>query len=222
MLRYNAGKKLTVKMEEFISKDQNRLRLLAEPMSQAELVDTIRVQLSMYSAGGQKDLIIMPGNYGESFLSDKLNLDLSHTVKCSDFIGETIDMACGFKMTSLLLAGHLSKLVKLGSGIMNMHSRQTDDGMETLAECIRLAGGDADLARRILYCNTMDDVLEVLWVTAFLQPTMQQLMHKIDGVLKTRAGAEMEIEAVMFSNRYGVLGKTPGAEELIMLHRKLL
>ena len=193
---------------------------IVEPMSETALVDTIRAQLSMYSAQGQKDLIITPGNYGESFLSDKLELDLEHTVKCSNFIGETIDIACEFRMKSLLLIGHLGKLVKLGSGIMNTHSRQADGRMETLASCVLMAGGDADLSRRILNCNTTDDAVEVLWVTAFLHPTMEQLMRKIDSALKSRAGAGMEIAAVVFSNRYGVLGRTSGAEELIMLHRK--
>ena len=47
-------------------------------------------------------------------------------------------------------------------------------------------------------------------------------MRRIDSALKSRAGEDMDIEAVVFSNRYGVLGKTPGAEELIMLHRKWL
>ncbi len=193
---------------------------IVEPMSETALVDTIRAQLSMYSAQGQKNLIITPGNYGESFLSDKLELDLEHTVKCSNFIGETIDIACEFRMKSLLLIGHLGKLVKLGSGIMNTHSRQADGRMETLASCVLMAGGDADLSRRILNCNTTDDAVEVLWVTAFLHPTMEQLMRKIDSALKSRAGAGMEIAAVVFSNRYGVLGRTSGAEELIMLHRK--
>lgn len=195
---------------------------IVEPMSETALTDTIRAELSMYSAQGLKDLIITPGNYGETFLADKLGLDLEHTVKCSNFIGETIDMAHEFGLSSLLLVGHLGKLVKLGSGIMNTHSRYADGRMETLASCVLLAGGDADLSRRILQCNTTDEAVEILWVTAFLQPAMKLLMQKIDEVLKSRAGADMEMAAVVFSNRYGVLGKTPGAEELIMLHRKLL
>lgn len=189
-------------------------------ISETAFTDTIRAELSMYSAQGVKDLIVTPGNYGESFLADKLELNLEHVVKCSDFIEETIDIACECKITSLLLAGHLSELVTLGSGFMNIHSRQVDRGMETLADCVLRAGGDQDLSRVILQCNTIDDAVEVLWVTAFLQPVMKQLMQKIDSVLKSRAAAGLEIEALVFSNRYGVLGKTPGAEKLIMLHRQ--
>lgn len=36
---------------------------------------------------------------------------------------------------SYLLAGHLGKLVKLGCGIMNTHSKEGDGRMETLVAC---------------------------------------------------------------------------------------
>ena len=193
---------------------------IVEPMSEAALTDTIRAELSMYCAQGQKDIIITPGNYGETFLTDQLGLDLDHTVKCSNFIGETIDMAYEFKLSSLLLIGHLGKLVKLGSGIMNTHSKYADGRMETLSSCVLLAGGSGELARRILDCNTTDEAVEVLWMAAFLQPVMEQLMKKIESALRQRAYEGLEIEAVVFSNRFGVLGKTKGADQLMMLHRK--
>lgn len=193
---------------------------IVEPMSETALIDTIRTELSMYCAQGQRDIIITPGNYGESFLTDQLGLDLSHTVKCSNFIGETIDMAYEFQLSSLLLIGHLGKLVKLGSGIMNTHSKYADGRMETLSSCVLLAGGTGELARRILDCNTTDEAVEVLWMAAFLPPVMEQLMKKIDSALKQRAFEGLRIEAVVFSNRFGVLGKTKGAEQLMMLHRE--
>ncbi|MGN1151368.1 MAG: cobalt-precorrin-5B (C(1))-methyltransferase CbiD [Lachnospiraceae bacterium] len=193
---------------------------IVEPMSETALIDTIRTELSMYCAQGQRDIIITPGNYGESFLTDQLGLDLSHTVKCSNFIGETIDMAYEFQLSSLLLIGHLGKLVKLGSGIMNTHSKYADGRMETLSSCVLLAGGTGELARRILDCNTTDEAVEVLWMAAFLPPVMEQLMKKIDSALKQRAFEGLRIEAVVFSNRFGVLGKTKGADQLMMLHRE--
>lgn len=192
---------------------------IVEPMSEAALTDTIRAELSMYCAQGQKDIIITPGNYGETFLAEKLGLDLEHTVKCSNFIGETIDMAYEFKLSSLLLIGHLGKLVKLGSGIMNTHSKYADGRMETLSSCVLLAGGSGELARRMLECNTTDEAVEVLWMAAYLKPAMEQLMKKIENVLQQRAYEGLAIEAVVFSNRFGVLGKTKGAEQLMMLHR---
>ncbi len=194
--------------------------VVMEKSVQEEELDRIRTKLSGYSAQGQRDLMITPGSYGEGFLADKLNLNLEDLIRCGDYIGETIDMARECGITSLLLTGALGTIAMLGDGILNTHLRQEADGMETLADCVLLAGGDADLSRGILHCNTADDVVEILWVTAFLHPAVEQLMRRVDRVLKSRAGAQMKIEALAFSNRYGVLGKTPGAEMLLMLHRK--
>ncbi len=184
--------------------------------------DMIRVQLSRQGADGQKDLIIVPGGYGEGFLSDKMNLDLSHLVKCGGLFGEAIDLACEFKMSSLLLAGQLGKMIQLANGIMDDDSYEEVYDMEVLADCILLAGGDAELSQRIMYCDSLDEVVDVLWVTAFLQPVMAQMMRRAGRVLTDYAGSRIQIGALVFSNLYGLMGKTPGAEELIMRHRRLL
>ncbi len=192
---------------------------IVEPMSEQALLDTIRAEISMHSAEGERDLVVTPGNYGETFVEQHLGLDLAHTVKCGNFIGSTIDMACEFRLRSLLFVGHLGKLVKLGSGIMNTHSSYADGRMETLAACVLLAGGDAKLARSILFCNTTDEAAACLREASFLEAAMAQLMTRIHAALRQRADAGLSVEAVVFSNRYGILGMTEGAEALIGIHR---
>lgn len=187
-----------------------------------EKLAAIQAQLSRYSKRGKKDLLITPGNYGEGVLADKLNLNLENMVKCGGFIGKTIDMAAELGINSLLLAGHLGRMIQIVNGIQDADERQSDDNMEVLADCVLLAGGDVGVSQRLLYCNTMDEAVEALWMTAFLQPAVAQLMRRAGRVLADHAGARIQVEALVFSNRYGMLGKTPGAEELIMLHRKLL
>lgn len=193
---------------------------IVEPMSEAALVDTIRAQISQHSAQGEKDLIITPGNYGQTFAAEELGLDLEHTVKCSNFIGDTIDMAYEFGLDSLLLIGHLGKLVKLGSGIMNTHSRYADGRMETLAACVLLAGGNAALAGRMLRCNTTDEAVDVLKEEDCLEAVMAQLMGRIRDVLRRRACEGLYIEALVFSNKHGILGMTDGAKRLMEIHKR--
>ena len=52
-------------------------------------------------------------------------------------------------------------------------------------------------------------------VFAELEKTMASLMDKIDFHLKRRAGKGIWIEAMVFSNQYGLLGKTTAADRLI-------
>lgn len=193
---------------------------IVEPMSEEALKGTIRAELSIRSAEGKKDVIITPGNYGATFLEETLKADMEHTVKCSNFIGDTIDMACEFGLDSLLLVGHLGKLVKLGSGIMNTHSAYADGRMETMASCVLLADGDLELARRMLFCNTTDEAVGLLMQADMLTAVMERLMARIDAALKRRAGEGLRIEAIVFSNQYGLLGETKGAGELLLRHRR--
>ena len=104
---------------------------IVEPMSEAALVETIRLELQVKAAAGVRELLAAPGNYGRDFASEQLGIDLDTCVKCSNFIGDTLDMACQMDFRSLLLIGHIGKLVKLGAGVMNTHSRSADRREET-------------------------------------------------------------------------------------------
>ena len=188
---------------------------IVEPMSEIALVDTIRAEMSMLVAGGSEYLIATPGNYGETFISGSLTLALNKTVKCSNFIGDTIDIAFEYKLKGLLFIGHIGKLVKIGAGIMNTHSKWADGRMEIICSCALIAGADTILLKKILECVTTDEALELLSQAGIMEDTMKILMKRIDSHLQHRAWEELTIGAVIFSNKYGLLGKTEKVDSLI-------
>ena len=53
-------------------------------------------------------------------IRDSLGLDLDRAVKCSNYIGASIDMAVEEGIREVLLVGHAGKLVKVAAGIMNL------------------------------------------------------------------------------------------------------
>ena len=179
---------------------------IVEPMSEQALIDTIRTEMKMHLADGEQTLLITPGNYGQDFLHETLKIELKRSIKCSNFIGDTIDMGCELG----------AKLVKLGAGIMNTHSKMADGRMEILAACAVRAGAGIETVRNILDCVTTDAVLELLKNEKILGKTMEQLMLRIDACLQKRGGDNMQIGAVVFSNEYGLLGKTEQADELLL------
>ena len=96
---------------------------IVEPMSEQALVDTIAVELRQAAALGAKRLILTPGNYGEDFLREnQIAGDAIPVVKCSNFIGDALDIASTHPFEEILLVGHIGKLVKLAGGVMNTHS----------------------------------------------------------------------------------------------------
>lgn len=187
---------------------------IVEPMSNKAVIETIRTEESMLKAQGRKNLLITIGNYSGTFLKDYLP-ELDKTVKCSNFIGEAIDFAVEFGFKRILIAGHAGKLVKLGAGIMNTHSSNADGRMEVLITCGLLAGADTETLKKIYECITVDDALGILQSAGLLEKTMEILMGKIQFYLDAKVKNTLEIGALMFSNKYGVLGKTSSADSII-------
>lgn len=130
---------------------------IVEPMSSQALKDTILVELRQQKALGQKAAVVAPGNYGLDFMKNTFGFDLDKAVKCSNFIGDTVDMAAETGFKKMLLIGHIGKLVKLSGGIMNTHSREGDCRMELLAAAAIKSGCTIETARAILDCVSTEE-----------------------------------------------------------------
>ena len=63
------------------------------PMSEEALIASIRMEMKMLLADGHEYLLVTPGNYGETFTRENMTVDLSASLKCSNYVGETLDMA---------------------------------------------------------------------------------------------------------------------------------
>lgn len=196
---------------------------IVEPMSEKALIDTIEVEIKVKLAEGRRCLIAAPGNYGLDFLRDRWGILARDTVKCSNYIGETIDLAAEHGAEGLLFVGHIGKLVKIAGGIMNTHSRWGDCRMELLASSALRAGLSGERAAALLGCNTTEDALQIL-TEKERRKVMDCLLEKIHTYLNIRAQSsaqrDMKTGAVLFSNVYGVLGMTRYGEELLARGRE--
>lgn len=192
---------------------------IVRPMSEAALLDSLYLEMDQQRAAGARDIVVTPGNYGEAFAREKLGLSLTRWCTCSNYIGAAIDHAAGAGFRSVLLVGHLGKLIKVSAGCMNTHSKVADARRETLAAHAALAGGDRALVKALFDSPTTDAGVELLRGAGLLEPVMDSIAGELDTQLKRRAGPELAIEGIFFSNQYGILGKTPGAEGLLALHR---
>lgn len=192
---------------------------ILEPMSERAIVDTIETQIRQLSALGEKNLCVTPGNYGQGYASSYLKLDLSHSVKCSNYIGETIDLAVSYGMENFLLVGNVGKLVKLAAGIMNTHSRVADGRCEIFAVHTVLCGGDAGMAEKIMGCINTEEMLGFLEQWGLKDAVMESICKKIGENLRRRGGRTLRCGAVLFSEKYGYLGQTPGTAETLSAFR---
>ena len=63
-------------------------------------------------------MAVSPGNYGLDYMKRTYGYDLDKSVKCSNFIGDTIDMAVENGFEAMLLTGHIGKMCIRDSGGM--------------------------------------------------------------------------------------------------------
>lgn len=187
---------------------------IVEPMSEQAVVDTIRVEIRVKLAQGRRCLVITPGNYGLDFLKNTYKIEETDIIKCSNYIGQAIDMAAEEGCKELVLAGHIGKLIKVSGGIMNTHSKWADCRMELFAAAALRAGMSGKRAGEFLECVTTDEALEKCSQEE-RQRIMEQIMKSLEKHLKYRAGGELLIGAVVYSNVYGILGRTENVERLI-------
>lgn len=160
---------------------------IVEPMSEKALLESIRVEMKQHYAQGEEYLLVTPGNYGQEYLKEHMELPFKRNIKCSNFVGDTIDMAVDMGVKGILFVAHIGKFVKVAAGIMNTHSHNADGRMEVLAASAIRAGADMDCAKEILDCNTTDEALDVLDKHQILPETMAVIMEKIQFYLNHRS-----------------------------------
>lgn len=188
---------------------------IVEPMSEAALISSIQVEMKMKHQSGEEYLLVTPGNYGADYLQGHMDLPLEKNMKCSNYVGETIDMAVSLGVKGILFVAHIGKFVKVAAGIMNTHSHSADGRMEVLAASAVRAGAGLELVREILDCGTTDETLALLEQGGYLRQTMAVVLEKIQFYLDHRSYEQITLGAVIFSNVQGYLGQTRDAGYLI-------
>lgn len=194
---------------------------IVEPMSEAAIIKSIEVEMKQKTANGYSHLLITPGNYGLAYLRDNMKeLPLEDAVKCSNYVGETIDMAVDMGAEGILFISHIGKFVKVAGGIMNTHSRCADSRAEIIASNAIRAGISNEGAVKILNTLTTDEALKVVDEEGLLKETIKEITDRISFYLQHRSYGRLKTGAVIYSNVFGYLGETEEAKELAELIKK--
>ena len=198
---------------------------IVEPMSEQALLDTIQLEMNQARLcphpGTPQRLILAPGNYGLDYLHSTLpQLETIPVVKCSNFIGDTLDMAAAAGFEEVLLIGHVGKLCKLAGGIMNTHSHTADCRTELFCTYAALSGAGQEVCAALLHAATTDACIEILDKANLRAPVLAGLVGAVQTHLDRRAAGAFRVGAILFSNQHGPLGQTKTAKELMQAWTK--
>lgn len=194
---------------------------ILEPMSEQAIVATIETEIRQLHAVGEEKVLVTPGNYGQAYASEYLGLDLAKSVKSSNYIGDTIDLAISYCMKDFLLVGNIGKLVKLAAGIFNTHSKVADGRGEIFAVHAAMAGAGADVVQEIYNCINTDRMLDVVEREGLREAVMQSILAAIEKHVAGRIGDAMRFGVIVFSEKYGYLGQTADTAVLDVFRGKL-
>ena len=196
---------------------------IVEPMSQQAILDTVQLEIHQAALREQspKRLILAPGNYGLDYLAQNLpEYSSIPVVKCSNFMGDALDMAAAEQFAEVLLVGHIGKLVKLAGGIMNTHSRMADCRTELFCTHAALCGASQATCRALMDAATTDACLDILDAENLREPVLESLLQAIQLHLDRRVAGAFRVGAVLFSNQAGPLGQTETAAQLLQSWQK--
>ena len=235
------------------------------PMSEEALIDSIRLEMQILRSEGVRTLILTPGNTGEQFVRDTLQVKpgaekpgaeapgsetpgpetpeseepgaktpgtekpVAETpesetpgteksgavVKCSNFVGRSLDLAVELGFSGVLYAAHIGKGIKTAGGIMNTHSSEADCRMELMAAFALRAGASAACARGILESVTTEAALDLMAEEHVLEEGMRLAAAAAAEAMKRRTRGKILTGVILFGETYGELGRSEEADRLL-------
>ncbi len=191
---------------------------IVEPMSDEALLQTIRTEISVRKAEGKKVLMVAPGNYGITFLSQVYGIDENNVVMSSNFVYDTLQIAAEKGFERLLFAGHIGKLVKVADGIKNTHSRYGDHRMEILTrlskECMSEKAFEL-IKDKVPECVMTDEAVRLINETGEGDKVFRKMAKDIKANLESFSDGKIEAEVIVFSNENNELVSTDEAHNWI-------
>lgn len=187
---------------------------IVEPMSDQAILDTVRTEIRVKKAEGKEILLVAPGNYGLTFLKQEYGIDENDAVLCSNFVNDTVKIACEEGFSRILFVGHIGKLVKVAGGIGNTHSMYGDHRMEILSGIVDEFTQDLNsnnLRSKLMECVMTDEAVRIINEADLGEKVFTRMATKIKEVMETFSEGKIITEIIVFSNEYTELVSTPDA-----------
>lgn len=132
------------------------------PMSNEAFKDSLLPQLEVAKAAGFKSVCLVPGGSGERVMREQYGVPEDAVCQMSNWVGFMLEQSVILGFESVILAGHLGKLVKVAGGIFDTHSKVADARLEIMAAYAGSVGAPPKIIREILKQVTTEAVLEIL------------------------------------------------------------
>ena len=190
---------------------------IVTPMSEESWKRSLALELEMKRAQGMTSVILVPGNHGERFVQEQMQLNGDRVVTMSNFVGYMLQEAQRLGFNRVVLVGHLGKLIKVAAGIFHTHSHIADGRMETLVTRLALMGAPHELLQAVFECSTTEAAMELIeqhGLQAVYNDIAQAICARINQMLRF-AVQPLQCDAVLFSFDNIVLGSNRPVNDIV-------
>lgn len=188
---------------------------IVEPMSDEGWKKSLSIELEMKRAQGLDKIIMVPGNHGEQFIRENLNLDMKYVIRTSNFVGYMLKEAQRMGYKKILMAGHIGKFIKLSAGIFNTHSKVADARSEILVSNLAMMKAPYEFLEKISRCLTAEEAIEIINESEYTE-FYDLISNKCRFKVKEYLGDEdIDVEVMIFSMDKTLLGKSDNTDRLV-------
>lgn len=132
------------------------------PFSTASFAASIRQNLDVALAMGDRSVVLTTGGRSEDFAKSMIDLSDHCFVQMGDFAGYAISQCAKKGITNVTIIGFIGKLAKMAKGVKQTHVKGSKVDMRFLAGVAEEAGASEDITHQIRVANTARHVLEIV------------------------------------------------------------
>jgi len=167
------------------------------PFSTASYAASIRQNLDVAIAMGNKKVVLTTGGRSEDYAKKIVELPDHCFVQMGDFSGYTIQQCAKKGIEKAFVVGFIGKLAKMATGIKQTHVKGSKVNMNFLAELAKKANASNDVIQKIQHANTARHVLEIIKENKNEEFFDQVCIH-VYSQMRNHSEHKVPIEVILF------------------------
>lgn len=177
---------------------------IVEPKSLSSWLASIELYIRIALAESPNEIVFAPGNLGQRFAMNALELPVKQIVQMANFVGfslEALERTLGeydFILPKLWLAGHPGKLAKLLNGNWDTHSKNSPMATDCVCQAATDFGFPSHLIEQCRQSQTVERIIQILESDAKATSFWRSIESHIEGLLQKRVSAVQQIEVRLF------------------------
>lgn len=184
---------------------------IVRPMSMEAYKESLALQLDVASASGREFIVLVPGNVGERAALG-LGFEREAVAHMGNHVGFMLDKCIEKGMRSILILGHVGKMIKIAEGAFDTDSRKRPLNLGLLVELAEAESVDKELLESLRNCATAEGAASILRGEGAV---FDRLAEGVSLRASLRIGGAASVAAGVTDLKGNLLGRCEKAKEFL-------